>query len=163
MNAPVSPASNDQLALAVAARRSCDPQWRAFVEALSLILPEAVGDEAALQVLDRVGRTIAKSRPLPACTNLADLKIALNAALDASDWGHAELREDGRHLELVIVGYPHLQSLHAQAVFAATLEAALDEWLGQQASRRDLTVRLRASDQGPYPALIYHYGRSDGG
>lgn len=159
--APLS--TNDDLALAVAARRSCDRQWLSFVEALAQALPEAVGDETSLAVLDRVGRTIAQAHALPRCASLTELKAALNAALGALDWGHLELREEGRHLELVVVGYPHLPSVAGQAVFAATLEAALDEWLAQQASRRDLVVRLRTAGQGAYPALVYHYERSDGG
>jgi len=42
--------SNEISALAVAAKRSCAPQWRAFMEALGSALPEITGDEMALRL-----------------------------------------------------------------------------------------------------------------
>ena len=47
--------------LDVAAKRSCAPQWRAFMEALSTTLTEVAGDELALRILGGVGAAIAMS------------------------------------------------------------------------------------------------------
>lgn len=163
MNANVPSSSVSDLILTAAANRSCDRQWRPFIEALATALPAAVGDETSLAILDRIGRDIARSRPLPPCASLAELQSAVNKGMEVLDWGQAHLREEGRHLEIVVIGYPHLQTVDGQAVFAATLEAVLDEWLTSQASRRDLGVRLKASGGGVYPPLVYHYGRVDGG
>jgi hypothetical protein len=148
--------------LQIAARRSCARQWRSFIDALAHALPEVVGDEVALDVLGRVGQSVAAANPVPACSSLPDLETAMNRSMDALDWGHVEVSEAGRRIELMVTGYPHLPSVHGQAVFAATLEAVLNQWMGAQGSRRDLAVRLRASGPGRYPPLIYHFERSEG-
>jgi hypothetical protein len=153
----------NDLILSAAADRSCHRQWRHFIEALAAVMPGTVGDETSLTILGQVGRSIARSQPLPPCGSLPDLQRAINGCLDAMDWGQAILREDGRHLEITLAGYPHLRTLEGQAVFAATAEAMLEEWLTSQASRRDLIVRLKAAGSGAYPPLIFHYERADGG
>ncbi len=122
--------------LDVAAKRSCAPQWRAFMEALSTTLSSMAGDELALRILGGVGAAIAKQQPVPSCSSLADLKSALNAALAVLDWGQIDIREADRALEFVVIGYPFFEGVDAQTAFAATLEAVLDGWLTMQASRR---------------------------
>jgi hypothetical protein len=153
----------NDLILTAAADRSCHRQWRHFVEALAHVLPGTVGDETSLTIFGQVGRGIARAQPLAPCGSLPELQDAINGCLDAMDWGQAVLREDGRHLEITLVGYPHLRTLEGQAAFAATAEAVLEEWLTSQASRRDLSVRLKAAGPGTYPPLVFHYERADGG
>jgi hypothetical protein len=145
--------------LDVAAKRSCAPQWRAFMEALSTTLSEVTGDELALRILGGVGAAIAKQQPVPVCSSLADLKTALNAALGALDWGQIDIKEADKALEFVVIGYPFFESVDAQTAFAATLEALLDAWLAMQAARPGLSMRLVDRGRGAYPPLVFRYER----
>jgi Cellulose synthase subunit D len=146
--------------LDVAAKRSCAPQWRAFMEALSTTLSEVAGDELALRILGGIGATIARQQPVPVCSSLADLTTALNTALGALDWGQVDIKEADKALEFVVIGYPYFESVDAQAVFAATLEAVLDGWLTMQATRPGLTMRLVDRGRGAYPPLVFRYERT---
>jgi Cellulose synthase subunit D len=147
--------------LDVAAKRSCAPQWRAFMEALSTTLSEVAGDELALRILGSVGAAIAKHQPVPVCSSLADLKTALNTALGVLDWGQVDIKEADKALEFVVIGYPFFESVDAQAAFAATLEAVLDGWLTMQATRPALTMRLVDRGRGAYPPLVFRYERTN--
>jgi hypothetical protein len=147
--------------LDVAAKRSCAPQWRAFMEALSMTLSEVAGDELALRILGGVGAAIAKQQPVPVCSSLADLKTALNTALGVLDWGQVDIKEADKALEFVVIGYPFFESVDAQAAFAATLEALLDGWLTMQATRPGLTMRLVDRGRGAYPPLVFRYERTN--
>jgi Cellulose synthase subunit D len=147
--------------LDVAAKRSCAPQWRAFMEALSTTLSEVAGDELALRILGGVGAAIAKHHPVPVCSSLADLKTALNTALGVLDWGQVDIKEADKALEFVVIGYPFFESVDAQAAFAATLEALLDGWLTMQATRPGLTMRLVDRGRGAYPPLVFRYERTN--
>jgi hypothetical protein len=146
--------------LDVAAKRSCAPQWRAFMAALATTLSEVAGDEMALRILIGVGAAIAKEQPVPVCNSLADLKTAINAALGALDWGQVDINEADRALEFVVVGYPYFEGVDAQTAFAATLEAVLDSWLAMQATRPGLTMRLVDRGRGAYPPLVFRYERT---
>jgi hypothetical protein len=145
--------------LDIAAKRSCAPQWRAFMEALSTTLTEVAGDELALRILGGVGAAIAKQQPVPVCSSLLDLKTALNAALAVLDWGQVDIKEADKALEFVVIGYPFFESVDAQAAFAATLEAVLDGWLTMQATRPGLSMRLVDRGRGAYPPLVFRYER----
>jgi hypothetical protein len=145
--------------LDVAAKRSCAPQWRAFMAALATTLSEVAGDEMALRILAGVGAAIAKERPVPACNSLTDLKVALNASLGALDWGQLDINEADKALEFVVVGYPYFEGVDAQTAFAATLEAVLDGWLTMQGTRPGLTMRLVDRGRGAYPPLVFRYER----
>jgi hypothetical protein len=145
--------------LDIAAKRSCAPQWRAFMEALSTTLTEVAGDELALRILGGVGAAIAKQQPVPVCSSLVDLKMALNAALAVLDWGQVDIKEADKALEFVVIGYPFFESVDAQAAFAATLEAVLDGWLTMQATRPGLSMRLVDRGRGAYPPLVFRYER----
>ena len=145
--------------LDVAAKRSCAPQWRAFMEALSTTLSEVTGDELALRILGGVGAAIARQQPIQACTSLADLTTALNTALGSLDWGQVDIKEADKALEFIVIGYPYFESVDAQAAFAATLEALLDAWLTMQATRPGLTMRLVDRGRGAYPPLVFRYER----
>jgi hypothetical protein len=155
--------SSDGTTLAFAAKRSCAPQWRAFMESLSKTLPEVAGDDMAFRILTAVGDAIAKEQPVPVCNSLADLKSALNASLTALDWGQVDIYETDKALELVVVGYPCFESVEAQTAFAATLEAALGGWMATQSSRPDLVMRLSDRGKGIYPPLIFRYERASNG
>jgi len=145
--------------LDVAAKRSCAPQWRAFMEALSTTLSEVAGDELALRILGGVGAAIARQQTVAACSSLADLKTALNTALGALDWGQVDIKEADKALEFIVIGYPYFESIDAQAAFAATLEAVLDGWLTMQATRPGLSMRLVDRGSGAYPPLVFRYER----
>ncbi|MBV8193427.1 MAG: hypothetical protein JOY64_08565 [Alphaproteobacteria bacterium] len=146
--------------LVVAAKRSCPPQWRAFMEALGASLSELAGDELALRVLAGIGASLAKEQPVPACSSLAELKAAMNAGLATLDWGQVEVYEADRALEFVVMGYPCFDGVEAQTAFAAILEALLDGWLRAQASRPGLAMRLIERGQGVYPPLVFRYERT---
>jgi hypothetical protein len=158
----VRPANNslDGTTLVVAARRSCPPQWRSFMEALAPTLARLVGDEQALQILAGVGSAIAKDKAIPACQSLEDLKAAMNAELQALDWGHVDIYEAERALEFVVVGYPFFEGVEAQTAFAAVFEALLEGWLTQQAARPGLAMRLVERGNGSYPPLVFRYERT---
>jgi hypothetical protein len=149
--------------LGVAARRSCAPQWRTFMEALAATMPQVAGDELALRILGGVGAAIAKEQPVAACTSLPELKAAMNTALAALDWGQVDIYEAERALEFVIVGYPCFDGLEAQTAFAAILEALLEGWLSMQASRPGLAMRLVERGRGSYPPLVFRYERTGAG
>jgi hypothetical protein len=146
--------------LDVAAKRSCAPQWRAFMGALATTLSEVAGDEMALRILVGVGAAIAKEQPVPVCNSLADLKTAINTSLGALDWGQVDINETDRALEFVVAGYPYFEGVEAQTAFAATLEAVLDTWLAMQATRPGLTMRLVDRGRGAYPPLVFRYERT---
>jgi hypothetical protein len=146
--------------LVVAARRSCPPQWRAFMEALGVSISQLAGDELALRILAGVGSQLAKEQPVPACASLAELKTAMNASLAILDWGQVEVYEADRALEFVVMGYPYFEGVEAQTAFAAILEALLDGWLRTQASRPGLAMRLVERGQGVYPPLVFRYERT---
>jgi hypothetical protein len=146
--------------LVVAARRSCPPPWRAFMEALGTSLAQLAGDELALRILASVGATLAKEQPVPACSSLAELKAAMNTGLAGLDWGEVDVYEADRALEFVVVGYPYFEGVEAQTAFAAILEALLDGWLRTQASRPGLAMRLVERGQGVYPPLVFRYERT---
>jgi hypothetical protein len=129
------------------------------MEALSTTLSEVAGDELALRILGGVGAAIAKQQPVAACSSLADLKTALNTALDALDWGQVDIKEADKALEFIVIGYPYFESVDAQAAFAATLEAVLDGWLTMQATRPGLSMRLVDRGGGAYPPLVFRYER----
>ena len=152
--------SIDGTTLDVVAKRSCTPQWRAFMAALATTLSEIAGEELALRILVGVGAGIAKEQPVPACNSLADLKAAMNVALAALDWGQVDINETDKALEFVVVGYPYFEGVDAQTAFAATLEAVLDGWLAAQATRPGLAMRLVDRGRGAYPALIFRYERA---
>ena len=158
----VRPGNNalDGTTLVVAARRSCPPQWRTFMEALAPKLSRVAGDEQALQILAGVGAAIAKDRNIPACQSLDDLKAAMNAGLQALDWGQVDIYEAERALEFVVVGYPFFEGTEAQTAFAAVLEALLEGWVTQQAARSGLAMRLVERGNGAYPPLVFRYERT---
>ena len=146
--------------LVVAAKRSCPPQWRAFMEALGATLSQLAGDELALRILAGVGGKLAQEQPVPACASLAELKTAMNAGLATLDWGQVDVYEANRALEFVVMGYPYFEGVEAQTAFAAILEALLDGWLRAQASRPGLAMRLVERGQGVYPPLVFRYERA---
>jgi hypothetical protein len=157
----VRPAGNslDRTTLAVAARRSCPPQWRIFMEAVATTLSTLVGDDKALQILSGVGAAIAKEQPISTCQSLADLRSAMNGRLEALDWGQIDIFEAEKALEFIVVGYPLFEGVEAQAAFAAILEALLEAWLKQQALRPGLAMRLVERGSGTYPPLVFRYER----
>lgn len=159
---PGRPASTsiDGTTLVVAARRSCPPPWRLFMDALASTLSRITGDEQALQILSGVGAAIAKEQPVPVCQSLAALKGAMNARLQVLDWGQVDVYEVERALEFVVVGYPYFEGVEAQTAFAAILEALLEAWLEQQAARPGLAMRLVERGQGSYPPLVFRYERA---
>ena len=146
--------------LGVAARRSCPPQWRAFMEALGASLVQQAGDELALRILAAVGGQLAKEQPVPACASLVELKAAMNSGLAILDWGQVEVYEADKALEFVVMGYPYFDGVEAQTAFAAILEALLDGWLQAQASRPGLAMRLIERGPGVYPPLVFRYERT---
>ena len=156
------PANNsvEGTTLVVAAKRSCPPQWRAFMEALASTLSEIAGDELGLRVLAGVGAAIAKQQPVPSCNSLVDLKAAMNVTLAALDWGQVDIYEADKALEFVVVGYPYFEGVEAQTAFAAILEALLEGWLGGQASRPGLAMHLVERGSGVYPPLVFRYERT---
>lgn len=152
--------SFDAMTLAVAARQSCPPQWRLFMEALATSLSQVAGDEQALRVLAGVGTAIAREQSIPAPNSLADLKAAMNAGLQALGWGQVDVYEAEKALEFVVVGYPCFEGIEAQTAFAAILEALLEGWLTQQAARPGLAMRLAERGGGSYPPLVFRYERT---
>ncbi len=152
-----SPSARSPLSLAE--RRSCAPQWRAFLEALAAGLPETVGNELALTTLAGVGRRMAQSHTLGACNTLEELEAAMNRVLDALDWGSIEVRETADSVELILTGFPCFGGVEGKALVAATVEGLLDGWMAALASRPNLAVRLADHGEGDYPCLVFRYGR----
>ena len=130
------------------------------MEALATTLSRLAGDDKALQILAGVGAAIAKERSIPACQSLVDLKAAMNAGLQALDWGEIDVYEAERALEFVVVGYPLFEGVEAQTAFAAVLEALLESWLTQQAVRPGLVMRLVERGKSSYPPLVFRYERA---
>ena len=158
----VRPAINsfDPLTLAVAARRSSPAPLRILMEGLATALSQVAGDEQALRILAGAGSAIAREHAIPASNSLAELKAAMNAGLQALDWGQVDIYEAEKALEFVVVGYPCFDGVEAQTAFAAILEALLEGWLAQQAARSGLSMRLVERGSGPYPPLVFRYERS---
>lgn len=159
----VRPANNsfDGMTLTVAAKRSSPPPLRSLMEGLATALSQVAGDEQALRILAGVGSAIAKERAIPAYNSLADLKAAMNAGLQALDWGQLDIYEAEKALEFVVIGYPCFEGVEAQTAFAAILEALLEGWLTQEAARPGLSMRLAERGSGSYPPLVFRYERSD--
>lgn len=158
----VRPANNsfDSLTLGVAARRSCPAPLRSLMEGLATALSQVAGDEQALRILAAAGSAIARENAIPASNSLAELKAAMNAGLQALDWGQADVYEAEKALEFVVVGYPFFEGVEAQTAFAAILEALLEGWLTQQAERPGLAMRLAERGSGDYPPLVFRYERT---
>jgi len=158
----VRPASNsfDPFTLGVAARRSCPAPLRILMEGLATALSQVAGDEQALRILAAAGSAIARENAIPASNSLGDLKAAMNAGLQALDWGQVDIYEAEKALEFVVVGYPFFDGVEAQTAFAAILEAVLEGWLTQQAARPGLAMRLAERGSGPYPPLVFRYERT---
>jgi hypothetical protein len=158
----VRPANNsfDPLALEVAARRSCPEPLRSLMEGLATALSQVAGDEQALRILAGAGSVIAREHAIPATNSLSELKAAMNAGLQALEWGQVDIYEAEKALEFVVVGYPFFDGVEAQTAFAAILEALLEGWLTQQAARPGLAMRLAERGIGTYPALVFRYERT---
>ncbi len=158
----VRPAINsfDPLTLAVAARRSSPAPLRILMEGLATALSQVAGDEQALRILAGAGSAIAREHPIPASNSLAELKAAMNAGLQALDWGQVDVYEAEKALEFVVVAYPSFEGVEAQTAFAAILEALLEGWLTQQAARPGLAMRLAERGSGAYPPLVFRYERT---
>lgn len=158
----VRPANNsfDLLTLGVAARRSCPAPLRILMEGLATALSQVAGDEQALRILAGAGSAIARENAIPASNSLAELKAAMNAGLQALDWGQVDVYEAEKALEFVVVGYPLFDGTEAQTAFAAILEALLEGWLTQQAARPGLAMRLAERGSGAYPPLVFRYERT---
>jgi hypothetical protein len=158
----VRPANNsfDPLTLAVAARRSCPAPLRILMEGLATALSQVAGDEQALRILAGAGSAIAREHAIPASNSLAELKAAMNAGLQALEWGQVDVYEAEKALEFVVVGYPCFHGVEAQTAFAAILEALLEGWLTQQAARPGLAMRLAERGSGAYPPLVFRYERT---
>ncbi len=158
----VRPANNsfDHLTLGVAARRSCPAPLRVLMEGLATALSQVAGDEQALRILAGAGSAIAREHAIPASNSLAELKAAMNAGLQALDWGQVDVYEAEKALEFVVVGYPFFDGVEAQTAFAAILEALLEGWLTQQAERPGLAMRLAERGSGAYPPLVFRYERT---
>ena len=152
--------SFDLLTLGVAARRSCPAPLRALMEGLATALSQVAGDEQALRILAGAGSAIARENAIPASNSLAELKAAMNAGLQALDWGQVDVYEAEKALEFVVVGYPLFDGVEAQTAFAAILEALLEGWLTQQAARPGLAMRLAERGSGAYPPLVFRYERT---
>ena len=158
----VRPANNsfDLLTLGVAARRSCPASLRVLMEGLATALSRVAGDEQALRILAGAGSAIARENAIPASNSLAELKAAMNAGLQALEWGQVDVYEAEKALEFVVVGYPFFDGVEAQTAFAAILEALLEGWLTQQAARPGLAMRLAERGSGAYPPLVFRYERT---
>lgn len=152
--------SFDLLTLGVAARRSCPAPLRILMEGLATALSQVAGDEQALRILAGAGSAIARENAIPASNSLAELKAAMNAGLQALDWGQVDVYEAEKALEFVVVGYPLFDGTEAQTAFAAILEALLEGWLTQQAARPGLAMRLAERGSGAYPPLVFRYERT---
>lgn len=152
--------SFDAMTLGIAARHSCPPQLRIFMEALATSLSQVAGDEQALRVLAGAGVAIAREQAIPASNSLAELKAAMNTGLHALGWGQVDVYEAERALEFVVVGYPYFEGGEAQTAFAAILEAVLEGWLTQHTARPGLAMRLAERGGGSYPPLVFRYERS---
>ena len=160
MTVRASSNSLDAMTLAIAARHSCPPQWRIFMEALATSLSQVAGDEQAMRVLAGVGATIAREQAIPASSSLAELKAAMNAGLQTLGWGQVDIYEAEKALEFVVIGYPCFEGVEAQTAFAAILESLLEGWLTQQAARPGLAMRLAERGGGSYPPLVFRYERT---
>jgi hypothetical protein len=158
----VRPANNsfDPLTLGAAARRSCPAPLRSLMDGLATALSQVAGDEQALRILAGAGSAIARENAIPASNSLGELKAAMNAGMQALDWGQVDIYEAEKALEFVVVGYPFFEGVEAQTAFAAILEAVLEGWLNQQAARPGLAMRLAERGSGPYPALVFRYERT---
>ena len=152
--------SFESLTLGVAARRSCPAPLRSLMEGLTTALSQVAGDEQALRILAGAGSAISREHAIPASNSLAELKAAMNAGLQALDWGHVDIYEAEKALEFVVVGYPVFDGVEAQTAFAAILEALLEGWLTQQAERPGLAMRLAERGNGAYPPLVFRYERT---
>lgn len=158
----VRPANNsfDSSTLAIAARRSCPEPLRILMEGLATALAQVAGDEQALRILAGAGSAIAREHSIPASNSLVELKTAMNAGLQALDWGQVDIYEAEKALEFVVVGYPYFDGVEAQTAFAAILEALLEGWLTQQVAHPGLAMRLAERGSGSYPPLVFRYERS---
>lgn len=130
------------------------------MEGLATALSQVAGDEQALRILAGAGSAIAREHAIPATNSLAELKAAMNAGLQALEWGQVDVYEAEKALEFVVVGYPFFDGVEAQTAFAAILEALLEGWLTQQAARPGLAMRLAERGSGPYPPLVFRYERT---
>lgn len=145
--------------IALAERRSCAPQWRGFLDALSSSLPETAGEETALAVLTAVGTRMAESHRLPECATLEALEAAMNEVFESLDWGSLEIHETPTSVEFALSGHPCFGGVRGKALFAATVEGLLDAWMKGLADRPSLAVRLADHGAGEFPCLVYRYGR----
>ena len=158
----VRPANNsiDHLTLGVAARRSCPAPLRVLMEGLATALSQVAGDEQVLRILAGAGSAIAREHAIPVSNSLTELKAAMNAGLQALDWGQVDVYEAEKALEFVVVGYPFFDGVEAQTAFATILEALLEGWLTQQEARPGLAMRLAERGSGAYPPLVFRYERT---
>ena len=125
-----------------------------------MALAQVAGDEQALRILAGAGSAIARENAIPSTSSLAELKTAMNAGLQALDWGQVDIYEAEKALEFVVVGYPYFEGVEAQPAFAAILEALLEGWLTQQSARPGLAMRLAERGGGSYPPLVFRYERT---
>jgi len=147
---PLAPLPEDSR-MAFYAQHRCQPQWRAFLAALSHELFAHADTEDAARFLRDVGRGMADIAALPAAQGLRELEDVMNRALDQMDWGVTSLRDAGQEIQITHFGAPALLPEDRDGFWPKAvgylLEGLYDQWLHAQGSADHLRTRLVAGRQ----------------
>lgn len=138
-------------------QRECDPQWQAFLSALSdelsqqLSLPELRGFFYA------IGARMAAQSPVEAGASLADMERAFNGWLSPRNWGFVQIEDRQNALEFLHSCAPLRAAFGAQGMAAAgaIFEGLYGTWLQQVGIEDELELRQVGAAEGVADTLRF--------
>lgn len=130
------------------AELQCSRQWKGFLRALAEEFSQQLPESDLQTLMHRLGVRFAQTAPLPACTTLDELQVAMGRVWVAQDWGWVALEETTGSLRITHYCAPLFAALGpAAASWApAYLEGVYQEWFRQSHAGGLQVRRVTAPD-----------------
>lgn len=133
----------EQQSLRYFTQRECDPQWQAFLSALSAELSEQLSLPELRGFFYAVGARMAAQSPVESGTSLNDMEQAFNRWLSLRNWGFVKIEDRHNALEFLHSCAPLRAAFGEQGMVAAgaIIEGLYSAWLQQVGIEEQLELR----------------------
>lgn len=113
--------------------RQCATQWKIFLLSTAQELADKFSTAELRAFMSRVGGRFGRELPLPACTTLDDIQLAMSEAWTRLDWGWVEITDQTDHLLLQHYCAPLEAALGREALAwtPSFLEGVYQQWFEQ--------------------------------
>lgn len=147
----------EQGSLDYLAGRSCEPQWKDFLNALAAELNAQMPADELRAFFYVIGERIGNAQQVPVSDSLEQLQQALNNHFKSLGWGWMQIRDLHNSLEFVHSCAPLRAAFGDDAMewCSALLEGMYGVWMRQLGAGQDLQLRQVGRAEGQVDTLRF--------